>query len=193
MINLISRVKVVHLLVILQIVTLLLCAYFFNDNRKKGREIQRQTTNFAQLQEDHIKHITITKKEFEILNTTFKRKLDQVIHANDLKLRQIRTSTIINTVFRDTGSIKIVYRDAIKINDSSYKIPLSIDKSCWQLKGNILSGDQKSTFEVEEMTSTNSIQLIVSEKRRWLFWKKQTFYAFSDCGNVDIVKIDFVK
>lgn len=200
--NKIRKIKPLHILIGLVIILLITCSILWNANRKKAAEIFRQSQNFEQLQEENIRQLTLTKKEFEQLNTTFKKKLDQVIKENDLKLRQVKAATVIQIAYKDTTPANVDHGTPVQIDNAAnneqltakiYKIPVSNQNQCWSFGGAILSTDKNAKLEIYERGAINGVQLIVTEKRRWIFWKRQKFSAFSDCGKIDVTKIDFVK
>lgn len=200
--TLICKLKPVHILIGLIIILLIMCSILWTSNKRKAAEINRQTSNFEQLQQENIRQLTLTKKEFEQLNTTFKKKLDQVIKENNLKLRQVKAATVIQIAYKDTTPANVEHGTPVQVNSAinnqpltakTYKIPVSNINQCWSFKGAILSTDKNAKLEIYERGSINSVQLIVTEKRRWIFWKRQKFDAFSDCGKIDVTDIKFVK
>lgn len=164
--------------------------------RRQRSEIKRLATNQEQITQLYTRELELKKSEYNQLNIAWKDKLNEVLKANEIKLRTVQSATVIQTVFKDTGSTKIIYKDIVQLPDRSFKIPLSVDDDCWGLKGFINSMDQNSQLEITERTSLNSVQLIVVRKRflGFLWMTKRTeFKAFSDCGEVDVTKIDFKK
>jgi hypothetical protein len=141
--------------------------------------------------------LNLERKDFERMNTKWSNKIDSVIDANKIALKSVKSATIIQTQYKDTGSFKIVYREQEKQPDLSYIIPISTDNGCWGLKGNILTTDKDAKFKVTEGTANNSAQLIVLRKRflGFLWYKNKTseYRAFSDCGEVEFNQVNFVK
>jgi len=119
-----------------------------------------------------------------------------LLHANKIALNKVKTVTVINTEYRDTGSVKIVYRDPILKPDKSYSIPVSYSEMCWGMSGQILTTDPKSKLQIDVRTASNSAQLLVTRKRflGFLWWKRgETYKLYSDCGESDFTKINFIK
>jgi len=168
----------------------------FNTVVKLRADNNRLKANQENLTALHDRELTLSKKEYNDLNTVWKTKLDDVLKDNEIKLRNVQQATVIQTVFRDTGSTKIIYKDVIQLPDKSFKIPVSVAEECWGMKGFVNSTDPNSQLEITERTGLNSVQLIVVRKRflgvLW-FNGKTDFKAFSDCGNVDVTKINFQK
>lgn len=188
-----KRLKPIHVLIISEVILIIAVCFLYNANQKKAKDIIRQTANFEQVTKEHTRELILKKSEYQSLNTTWKKKLDSVMVANAYKLRQVKSATIIEIKYRDTTSVKPISGAPIQKPDQSYIIPIAVKDQCWGMMGEISSNDKASTFRITERTANNSIQLIVNEKKRWIFWKKRIFEAFSDCGKVDITKIDFVK
>lgn len=160
-------------------------------------EIDRGKANLANITAEKIRDLVLNKKEYNKLNTTWKWKLDSVLNANEIELKRVKGTVIVRTIYRDTGSVKIVYRDVIRMPDNSFKIPVSFDNQCWSMKGEIRSFDANSTLDIHERGSRNSVQKIEIKPRRLLgfLWitKGGEVKAYSDCGEVDVTKIEFVK
>ena len=168
----------------------------FNSVIKLRADNQRLKANQENLTALHDRELTLRRNEYRDLNTAWKDKLDSVMKDNKIKLRNVQNATVIQTVFRDTGSTKIVYKDVIQLPDKSFKIPVSVNQDCWGMKGFVNSTDPNSQLEITERTGLNSVQLVVIRKRflgfLW-FNGKTDFKAFSDCGTVDVTKINFQK
>ena len=175
-------------------------AIFYFSWKQERHERIRHEANEAELTKniDQVNMVLdLERKDFEKMNTKWSNKIDSVIEANKIALKSVKSATIINTVYKDTGSFKIVYREPEKQPDSSYIIPITTDNGCWGLKGQILTTDKNAKFKVTERTASNSAQLIVLRKRflGFLWYKNKTseYRAFSDCGEVEFNKVNFVK
>lgn len=156
----------------------------------------RQKSNMENITAEHARVLEMKKGEYNKLNTDWKTKLDSTLKANDINLKNVKQATVIKIQYRDTGSVKIQYKEAAKQTDGSYKIPVSYNSHCWGMEGQILTRDSLATFDIFERKSYNSAQLVVTRKRFLGFlWhtKKETFRAFSDCGEIDLTRIDFIK
>jgi hypothetical protein len=131
------------------------------------------------------------------LNTEASHKLDSVMKANKIKPKQLVSATITKIQYKDTGSVKIVYKTPVMALDSTYTIGVSYSDSCWSMKGSLLSKDPKTTFVLVERTASNNVQLLVTQKRflgfLWVQPKKQKHRIFSDCGEVEFTQINMVK
>lgn len=171
-------------------------ALMFNSVIQLRKDNQRLKKNQSEMTALNERELTLRRNEYRDLNTEWKNKLDSVLKDNKIKLRNVQSATVIQTVYRDTGSTRIVYKDVIQLPSGSYKIPLDLSDGCIGMKVNILSNDPKSELEVIEKTFSNSTQLVVIRKRflGFLWYNGKTnFRAFTDCGESDITKIDFVK
>jgi len=163
-------------------------------NIKKNKTIDRIESNFEQVtQSNSVLNTTIS--ELSTVNTKMVAKYDSVIRVNKIKPKQVKSATIIQTVYKDTVIEKIVYLPAKKQKDESFIIPISTDNGCWGMKGEILSKDGDSKFKVTERTANNSAQLVVTKRKKFLFWtiKPEKYQAFSDCGEVNFTQINIVK
>lgn len=168
----------------------------FNSVIKLRKDNQRLKQNQAELTALNEREMVLHRNEYRQLNTVWKDKLDSVLKDNKIKLRNVQNATVIQTVYRDTGSTKIVYKEVTQLPDKSFKIPFHFNDECMGAIGYINSMDPNSQLEVTEKTVNNSIQLVVIRKRflgfLW-FNGKTDFKAFSDCGSVDVTKIEFKK
>jgi hypothetical protein len=162
---------------------------------KKDRN--RQTENLANITKENERQLVLKLSDYKALNAKWKTTLDSTLKANDIALKRVKGATVILVQYKDTGSTKIVYKDAVKLPDGSYRIAAGFNSQCWGFKGEILTNDPKSTVNITEKTANNSIQLVVTKNKYFLgfLWRthKEGFNAFSDCGKIDITKIDFVK
>jgi coenzyme F420-reducing hydrogenase alpha subunit len=165
-------------------------------NKLNKEQADRQTANVENLTKAHEQELTLTHAEFEKADVWWKYKIDSLTKANKIKPKQVKSATIIRTEYKDTGSVKIVYKTPIGEPKKGYVIPVSYADSCWGMKGTILSTDPNSKLNIAERTAVNSAQLLVTQKRFLGFlWrkKKQTFKAYTDCGEIDFTKIEFTK
>ena len=171
--------------------------FLIHRNNVLRTDRNRQTENLANITKENERQLVLKLDDYKALNAKWKNTLDSTLKANDIALRRVKGATIIITQYKDTGSTKIVYKDVIKLPDGSFKIPVGFDSQCWGFRGEILSKDQSSTLKINEKTANNSIQLVVIKDKYFLgfLWRtrKADFKTFSDCGQVDITKIDFVK
>jgi len=175
-------------------------AIFYFSWKQERHERIRHEANEAELTKniDQVNMVlNLERNDFEKMNTKWSNKIDSVTNAHKIALKSVKSATIINTVYKDTGSFKIVYREPEKQPDLSYIIPISTNNGCWGLKGQILTTDKDAKFKVTERTANNSAQLIVLRKRflGFLWYKNKTseYRAFSDCGEVEFNQVNFVK
>ena len=185
-------------LVLIGIGLLLIVAlvYFVNQNKKLRSDRNRIENNFTNLSKDNV-DLRVTVDEFKTLKTKDAQKIDSLLKVANLKPKFIQGATVINTVYRDTGSTKVIYKDMVKLPDGSFKVPFNFDSQCWGIKAEILSKDQSSTLNILERKASNSAQLIVTKNKYFLgfLWRtrKADFKAYSDCGNINFTKIEFIK
>lgn len=190
-----NNIKVFLIGIILLLVTGLSLVLHRNSILKKDRN--RQTENLANITKENERQLVLKLSDYRALNTKWKTTLDSTLKANDIALKHVKGATIIITQYKDTGSTKIIYKDAVKLPDGSYRIAAGFNSECWGFKGEILTNDPKSTVKITEKAANNSIQLVVTKNKYFLgfLWRthKEGFNASSDCGKIDITKIDFVK
>ena len=156
---------------------------------------RRISNNFDQVTEK-VKSLNLTIGEYEKLKIQDKSKIDSLLKVIDEKPKHLKSVTITTVVYKDTGSTKIIYQTPKKQpNSALFTIPVSGGDNCWGFKGNIISSDPKSKLDIKEKTANNSIQLVVIKKKKFLFWtiKQEQFRGFSDCGELNITQINFVK
>jgi hypothetical protein len=180
-------------------VILLISALAFVTERlvKANSERERLEGNLTNVTAERIRELSLSKAEYNRLNTDWKVKLDSVLAANEIKLKEVKSAVIIRTVYRDTGSVKIIYRDVIRMPDNSFRIPVSFDNGCWSMAGTISSFDIGSKLDITQRGGKNSVERIEIKPKRFLgfLWitKGGEVKAFSDYGEVDVTKIDFIK
>jgi hypothetical protein len=162
-------------------------------NKWKGNS-ERLMENLSNIDKAN-KVLTLNVKEWKSLSGEYKNRADSAIRAEKLRTRQVEQVTLIKTEYRDTGSVKIVYRDAVQQPDGRFTVPVSYDSVCWGFKGKITSIDPAPVFDLTERRSSNSTSLIVTRPKYFLFIriKKAEYRLKTDCGEGNFTKIDFVK
>ena len=169
--------------------------------KQETKERKRQQSNVEQLTSSLDQaniNLKLTHNEFEKAKTEWKVELDSVMSAHKIALKSVKSATIIRTEYKDTGSVKIVYKEPVLMpNSKEYNIPVSYSDLCWGMKGAIISKDPDSKLTINERTQSNSSQLFVVRKRLlgflWYQNRKTEYRAFTDCGEIEFVQIDFVK
>lgn len=180
---------------LLLITTVGVLGYLYNESRK---EVKRQTANVENLVKVRNQNLTLTREEFKRSETKWKFKVDSLLKAEKIALNKVKEITLINTVYRDTGSVKIIYKEPVLKPDKSYSIPISTpdENLCWGMKGQILTTDPNAKLQIDLRRANNSSQLLILRSRflGFLWWKKTGKYKLnSDCGESDFTKITFVK
>ncbi|WP_159522891.1 hypothetical protein [Sunxiuqinia indica] len=178
---------------------------------KKSRETaKRETANVKSLLKDKDLELKLTRKEYKESNLEAKQKIDSIRKEYNIKLKEVKSATVVKTVYIDTTTQTAemgLPEEIIQPKDTIspiiiqnikplYRIPTNIKGSCWSMKGEIISHDPESRLNVIERRSDNSIQLLVTRERflGFLWWKgKQEFKAYSDCGEKKVTKIEFTK
>lgn len=179
---------------ILIVLLSLTCFWLFKAKNRIKQDRNRLSDNFEQVtQSNSVLNTSID--ELKYINTKMVAKYDSVIKANKIKPKTVKSATIIQTVYKDTTIEKIIYLPAKKQPDESFIIPIETDNGCWGLKGEILTTDGDSKFKVTERTANNSAQLVVTKRKKFLFWtvKPEKYQAFSDCGEINFTQINIVK
>jgi len=184
----------IKILIVALVVAVSFGYLMYKTNIKLKIDNTRQSENYVQLNQAN-QVLSLKIDEYSDLHTKDSEKLDSLLQVIKLKPKQIKSATVINTIYKDTTIEKIVYLPVQKQTDSSYIIPITTDNGCWGLKGQILTKDPDSKFKVTERTANNSAQLVVTPQKRFLFWtiRKEKYQAFSDCGEVTFTQINFVK
>lgn len=191
---------------ILIVLLSLTCFWLFKAKNRLKQDRNRLSDNFEQVtQSNSVLNTSID--ELKYINTKMVAKYDSVIKANKIKPKAVKSATIIETSYKDTTEQEIAtwpYKKNIEPNkkqpdekqpDESFIIPIETDNGCWGLKGEILTTDGNSKFKVTERTANNSAQLVVTKRKKFLFWtvKPEKYQAFSDCGEVNFTQINIVK
>ncbi|HAQ19617.1 MAG TPA: hypothetical protein DCR40_10360 [Prolixibacteraceae bacterium] len=186
--------NLIKLLAVAVVLLFAIVAYLFNQNDYLKHDRNRIEENFMQVTQTNAV-LNVTLGEYQQMQTRDKAKLDSLFAAVKIKPKTVRGATVINTVYKDTVIEKIVYLPAIQQPDKSFKIPVSTNNGCWGMKGQILSNDQNSKLEITEKTATNSHQLVVTKKKRFLFWtiRPEKYRLFNDCGEGTFTQINFIK
>jgi len=179
---------------ILIVLLSLTCFWLFKSKNSIKQDRNRLSENFEQVTNSN-RLLNLNLDEFKELNLKDKTKIDSLLKVIKIKPKQLKSATVINTIYKDTIVEKIVYLPAKKQKDESFIIPIETDNGCWGMKGLILSKDGESRFKVTERTANNSAQLVVTKRKKFLFWtiKKEKYQAFSDCGEVNFTQINIVK
>ena len=156
----------------------------------------RQAGNLQTIR-DSVQFLEFTNREFK--NTEFKNKdsIKALLKANKLLSRNIRQVTVYQTEYKDTGSVRLVYKEIIKQPDSSYRIPVSFTSLCWSMKAQILTRDSLSKLDILERSANNKASVIITKQRRflWILWvtHKPKVIINSQCGPIQITDLKFVK
>lgn len=184
--------KILISIIIGLLMVLAVMSYF---NRLYKSEMKRQTQNTENLLKEKDQELVLTRGELSKANTVYKHKIDSLTEANDLNLKRIKQITLLHITYKDTADPIILYNEPILKPDNSYTIPISVDEKCWGMKGRLLTMDKNTKLAIDERSSINDVQLVVLRSRflGFLWWRKKTeFKGFSDCGQVNFTKIDFI-
>lgn len=161
------------------------------ERKRQASNVEQLTKNMGQADME----LDLKRSEFEKADTWWKRQLDSVNTVHGIALKSVKSATIINTEYKDTTKAKTEHeRPVLQPDQFTYLIPVSKHDSCWGMEGYILSSDSLSTLTITERTAQNKAALEVTRKRflGFLWWKKKTtFKAFTDCGEIEFVKIEF--
>lgn len=183
-----------YLVVILTLATVL--GVYINQNKKLRDDNTRQKENFEQINNESIQVFILKNEEYRKMNTRWRQQMDSVMADHRIKLRNVQNATVINTVYRDTGTTKVIYKDVIQLPDRSYRIPIESNTDCWGLKGYINSLDQNSQLEITERTANDLIHIFVLRKRFLGFlWhtKKTEYKAYGQCGDLKVTSVSFTR
>jgi len=159
-------------------------------------EAKRQTSNVENLVKKQNQVLALTHGEWQKSETVWRYKVDSLLKVIKVNANKVKVVTIINTQYRDTGSVIILGKEPILKPDKSYSIPVSYSDKCWGMAGQILTTDPKSRLQIDKRTAANSSQLLVLRSRflGFLWWKKgEDYKIYSDCGESDFTKISFIK
>lgn len=139
--------------------------------------------------------LNVKNGELSNIATEATEKYDSVLKANKIKENEVKYATIIKTVYRDTGSVKIVYKEPVKVKGELFSIPVSYDSGCWGFKGEIRSMDKYTKLNITERTADNNVQALITRKRvlGFLWWntKKEKLQVFRDCGEANVTQINY--
>lgn len=172
---------------LLLVMAFLTIGRMYLDMRKNKLRIEE---NFTQIQSDN-QLLNLKYSEAEKYHND---KLDSVIKANKIRPKEVISATIIRTEYKDTGSVKIVYKEPFIAPDTRYIIPISYDNGCWGMKGEIISTDAEAKLDIRERTSDNNVQALITRKRviGFLWWKKKIdLQVFRDCGKANVTQINY--
>ena len=162
----------------------------------------RLESNLEQITKKGDTELNVTHSEFSHLNTPTTQKVDSVAKVAKSSIRSLQKAEVISTTYKDTTTVKAKHDSAQVVSPPGnltpkfYKIPVHVDESCWGMKGYILTSDPKAELTITSRTAINSIQrLEVSKRFLGFLWytKKSVFKAYTDCGEIKIDKINFVK
>ena len=184
------------------VVLILIIAGQCKKNIALRKENARQATNLEQVTKKDGSELTLTVDEFKHINTPVTQKVDSIRKVAKVPLRAIRNAEVTSITYRDTVAVEakrdrpVEIKPLVAMSVKYYAIPVSINEQCWGMKGLILTTDSSARLKITSRTAINSIQRLEIGKRflgfLW-FTKKSTFKAYTDCGEVKIDKINFVK
>jgi hypothetical protein len=176
------------------IVMVAVIAGLFSRNDYLSHDRARVTTNFEQVTQDN-SILTLKNGEISHVNMRWATKYDSLLKVAKIKPKSVKQATIIQTVYRDTGSVKVVYREPILQPNNSYIIPLSVDGGCWGVSGQILTSDPNSKLEITERRFSNDVQALIIRRKRFLFWtiRKESIKVFSECGEANVTQVNFER
>jgi len=186
---------------ILIVLLSLTCFWLYKAKNSIKQDRNRLSDNLEQVTQSN-SVLNISLDELKDVNTKMVAKYDSVIKANKIKPKTVKSATIIETDYKDTTEEEIAplppqknTEPTPKYKEETFIIPIETDNGCWGMKGVILSKDGESRFKVTERTANNSAQLVVTKRKKFLFWtiKKEKYQAFSDCGEVNFTQINIVK
>ena len=162
---------------------------------RQGKEITRISTNFQQIQQSQTQTLNLTRDELQdAINqkTELGLKVDSLLKVAKTKPKEAKEITIIKTAYRDTGLVHPVI-GPVKPVVSGYQIPVTYFSDCWSMIGQIETVDPKASFNILQRGSINEADLIIAEKRRWIFWKRRSFKVFAKCGEIKVTKVTVNK
>ena len=185
--------KILLVVITVLVLSVLILGYLYKNSKD---EAHRQTANVENLVKLHNQELILTRNEFSHVEAKWKAKVDSLVKALHLKINNVKTVTIINTEYRDTGSVIVVMKEPVLKPDKTFSVPFTYKDKCWGVAGQILTTDKNSKVRIDTKTFDNSSQLLVTRKRflGFLWWKKdEVFKAYTDCGEITFTKITFVK
>lgn len=166
------------------------------------KENARKDINLSQITKKDGSELTLTHEEYKTISTEVTQKIDSVAKVAKIAIRAVKNAEVISYTYKDTTKVQALTAPVQEVTAPPlmavryFKIPVNEQGLCWGFKGYILSSDSESTLTITERTASNSIQRLEVSKRflgfLW-FTKKSTFKAFSDCGEIKINKINFIK
>jgi hypothetical protein len=180
------------------IVMALLLFWFWKSNKALKIDNARVSENFSQVTQENSRILNLNRSELKNINAKWKTSFDSIREVHRIALKSVKSATIIQTQYKDTGSTKIVYKPLIKLPDSSYKISVESEQNeCWSMKGFISSKDPESKLTVTEKTANNKVQALITRKRflGFLWYKKNSekLQVFGNCGELDVTQLNFSK
>lgn len=184
------------------VIALALGIVFFLGGVSARKEAVRLELNLANITKSLNRELTLTHKEYKQINTPAKTKIDSTAKKNSINTNSIASAQNISTSYKDTAKTPVTHGQPLPVESlkpikvQQVTIPVEVVNTCWGMRGYILTTDPDSRLFITEKTANNSIQLLVVRKRflGFLWYTKKTeFKAFSDCGQLDVTKITFVK
>ena len=185
--------KILLTVIIVLLLSVLILGYLYRNSIKENK---RQTANVENLVKAKNQELILTRGEYSKSEAKWKTKIDSLTKALHIKVSNIKTITLINTIYRDTGSVMVLMKEPVLKPDKTFSIPFTFKDKCWGVAGQVLTTDKESKVRIDSRVFNNEQQLLVTRKRflGFLWWKKdETFKAYTDCGEVPFTKITFVK
>ena len=158
-------------------------------------ELNKNLTDFNLKLADQIQ---VTNESYSHIKAAWKTKLDSVLSANKIKIKQTESATITTTNYVDTVPVNADIGLPVKMADlPTFRVPVSYTEKCWSIKGEVISIDPSPQFTITERKSNNSIQQVITLPRKILFGlitiKKGKYRVFSDCGEPIENSVTFIK
>lgn len=180
--------------------------YLYNQNQElTGRIITIQVNSDKAVSDaknavyDKQKEIEATSDELKNSKEAYAVKLDSVLAANAIKIKNLESALMINSQWADTlksiaktGKPFIVGTTLEKGKEIPvYDIPVSDKVRCWGMEGIIRTVDLNAQLIITKKTTNNATQLIVQKEKRFLFWvtRPAKYQIFNDCGEPIILNV----
>jgi len=185
-----------------------LSGYLYSDNKKlqanvititlqKDQEVEKAQNEVWKGQ----KEIETTKGDLELAiknNQAYAVKIDSLSKANGFKISRLEQALMISARWIDStkkaatlGEFKLINpRDSNKVNPLG-SIPVTQQDKCWGMKGEIITRDPNSKFNVLQENTITELQLVVIKGRKFLFWvtKLPRYEAYNDCGEPVLLNV----
>lgn len=169
--------------------------HLYQKNRDLQKDVKQKDYNISQLESDNYS-LNFKKGELEKYikqgNTEFKRRIDSITKAHDIKIKDLKkvTSTKIETVI---DTVLVPVETTINPVDSLYHSAFVMDSACFKIRGKVISNDSMPQIIFNQIGYKNEVMHFVyrEPKKWWQIFKRRKLIlkAINECGEISVKEL----